>query len=405
MDEAVHVAGRDWSNDADLDAPDFNDNFNEVVSTLAGVCPVSRSEVGTGYWIANGFDTVRACAQDWQTFSNTGGFQPNAATEGPTLYPQELDPPHHTQWRNLLAPYFTPTAVKNHEPATVEHAHFLIDAFIDRGECDFIPELAGPFPGRLFFTRFLGVPVEDLDFMRQALHAALLGPVEERGEGWRQMSEYLEAHLRRREQLPPQGDVVDAVLRGVVREDGEPSTFREKVMTVTDLTAGGLGTTTYLLASIMRYLADNPRDRHLLAEDDSLIPGAVEELIRAHPPTVATGRTATRDTELGGRAIAKGDMVMLNFASACLDPAVVSDPLRVDISRETPTNAAFGFGPHRCIGNHLGRQNLSVVLREFLSRIPDFEITPGTEPTFTSGITREMYSLQLSFPRGGGSRA
>jgi cytochrome P450 len=398
--EKQHIAGRDWFTDADLDAPEFNEHYDEVVDTLVRDCPVARSNVGHGYWVVNRFEDVRQCAQDFETFSNTGGFQPNAAEDSPKLYPQELDPPYHTRWRKALAPYFSARAVKSHEPEVVELVNSLIDGFIERGECDFVDEFAAPLPGRVFFSSYLGVPLDDLDYLRRAVDDAMRGPVEERGAGWQKTADYLADYLRQREKEPARGDFVDAILAGVPLDDGAPCPWDHKVSTINDLLAGGIVTTTYLLGSIAFHLATTPEDRHRLAQDESLHLRAVEELSRAHPSVVALGRTATRDTEVAGQKIAKGEMVVLNFAGACRDPRVVADPLEVKIDRELPLNAAFGFGRHRCLGSHVARQNATVMIRELLARIPDFEMPPGAGPTFTTGITRSMDTLPLIFQPG-----
>lgn len=400
--EDGNVGGRDWFKDADLDAAEFNEHYDEVIDAFVQHCPIARSNVGHGYWIVNRFKDVREVAQDWKTFSNAGGFQPNAAPDSPKLYPQELDPPYHTRWRTALAPFFSPRAVKAHHDDVVEQVNFLIDGFIDKGECDFIEEFAAPLPGRVFFQSYLGVPMEDLPFLRRAVDDAMRGPVAERGAGWQKTADYLADYLRKREQEPPRGDFVDAILEGVPLDNGDPCPWDHKVSIINDLLAGGIVTTTYLLGSIAHHLATTPDDRHRLAEDESLHLRAVEELSRAHSSVVALGRTATRDTEISGQKISKGEMVVINFTAACRDPEMVDDPMTIDITRQLPTNAAFGFGPHRCVGSHIARQNAAVMIRELLARIPDFELQPGTGPTFTTGITRSMDTLPIRFRPGGG---
>jgi cytochrome P450 len=397
-----HIGGRDWFTDFDLEAPEFSDNYDEVVDTLVRQCPVARSNVGHGYWIVNRFDDVRKCAQDWQTFTSTEGFLPNLSLDMPKQYPQELDPPYQTRWRTALAPFFSPRGVGEHYDDVVTQVNLLIDGFIDKGECDFIEEFAGPLPGQVFFGSYLGAPVEDLPYVRQAFDQALRAPVAERLAGWQKTADYLADYLQKREQEPPRGDLVDAILAGVPLENGEPCPWEHKVSIISDLVAGGIGTTSYLVGSIAHHLATTPADRHLLANDESLHLRAVEELTRTHPSVVGMARTATKDTEIAGQKISKGDMVLLNYTAACRDPRVVADPLTIDITRKLPTNAAFGFGPHRCIGSHIARLNATVMIQEMLRRIPDFELQPGAEPRVTTGTnSRFMDTLRLVFPPGG----
>jgi len=393
-------AGRDWLNDADLDSPEFNENYDEVIETLVTKCPVARSNVGHGYWVVSKFADVRECAQDWETFSNTGGFQPNAAKDSPKLYPQELDPPYQTRWRTALAPYFSPRVVNARTAEVEEHINTLIDGFIEKGYCDFIDEFAAPLPGRVFFGSYMGVPLTDLPFLRAAIDEAMRGPVELRGAGWQKTDDYLDAYLRQRAGQEPRGDFVDVILAGVPLDDGDPCPWKDKVSTINDLLAGGIVTTAYLLGSIVLHLATRPADRARLAADRSIHTRAVEEMSRAFSSVVALGRTATKDTFVGGQEIKKGEMVMLNFASACRDPEAIADPNEVDLDRQLLANAAFGFGPHRCIGSHIARQNAALMIRILLERIPNFELAPGGTPTYTTGITRSMDTLPLVFPAG-----
>jgi cytochrome P450 len=112
------------------------------------------------------------------------------------------------------------------------------------------------------------------------------------------------------------------------------------------------------------------------------------------------GRSTTIETVIAGQTIPKGDFVMLSFAAACRDPNLVENPESLDIDRDVPASAAFGFGPHRCPGLHLARLEAAVVLREFLRRIPNFAVASGDGPTFSTGITRSIDRLSLVFNSG-----
>ena len=99
---------RDYEHDFDLDAPDFAENYDEVLTELVSTCPVAHSKVAGGYWVVTRYDDVKESAQDWETFSSEGGFEPGRGGEGGAkLYPVELDPPYQTRWRQALGPYFT----------------------------------------------------------------------------------------------------------------------------------------------------------------------------------------------------------------------------------------------------------------------------------------------------------
>jgi cytochrome P450 len=393
---------RDHFNDFDLDSAEFTADYEHVLGDLVTKCPVARSNVAGGYWVISRYDDVRACAQDWETFSSeAGGFEPGRADAEAKLYPVELDPPYQTRWRNALGPYFAPRAIREREDSIREQADVLIDGFIEAGKCDFVADYAAHLPGRVFFGTFLGVPFEQLGGIQTATDTAMRGPMSERPAAWDIVGKFLADYLMQRQEEAPRGDFVDAVLSGVEDHDGQPASFMHKMFIMIDLLADGIGTTTFLLAGMAQHLATNLKDRARLAADYSLHANAVDELIRYYASIVALGRTAMRDTEVAGRKIAKGEFVMLSFAAASRDPSVFDDPNTIDIDRKIAVNPAFSFGPHRCIGSHVARLEGTVTMARLLERMPDLRLAPGTAPTYSnSTITRNIDTLHLEFTPG-----
>jgi cytochrome P450 len=206
--------------------------------------------------------------------------------------------------------------------------------------------------------------------------------------------------LKARSEQQPQGDVVDVILAGVDK-DGDPCPWEDKVHILLDVIFGGLATTTHAMSGAIYHLATHPEIRRDLLADPSLIPNAVEETVRLYPPVVAPARTVRRDVEIGGVALRAGDRIALNYASASRDPDACENPTEFDVRRTNVVHAAFGVGVHRCLGSHLARLELRVTLEEFLARIPDFELEPGTTPTYESGQLRTMKNLHIRWdPRG-----
>lgn len=393
---------RDHFTDFDLDSKEFTDDYEEVLGSLVAECPVAHSNVAGGYWVVSRYEDVRACAQDWQTFSSEGGFEPGRGGDGEAkLYPVELDPPYQTRWRNALGPYFGPRAIRSREENIRLQVNDLIDGFVERGSVNFVDEFAAHLPGRVFFASFLGVPLSELPYIQGATDRAMRGPMEERAEAWGQVAGFLDSYLKMRQDEPPRDDFIDVILAGVEDHDGNPCSWEHKLFVIIDLLAGGIGTTTYLLAGMAHHLATNPGDRARLAADRSLWPGAIEELIRYYASIVALGRLATKPTEVAGQKISEGDFLMLSFAAACRDPEVFSNPHEIDIDRKIAVNPAFSFGPHRCIGSHVARLQATIALEEMLRRLPDIALAPGSTPTYSnSTITRNMDSLDLVFTPG-----
>jgi cytochrome P450 len=403
MNTPGNIGGRDHFTDFDLDSPEFRDHYDEVLDELLDKCPVAHSNAFGGYWMVSRAEDVRRCAQDHETFTSTLGFEPNRSNEESSLklYPLELDPPYQTRWRTALGDYFNPRSIRPRAASIREQANFLIDTFIESGRCEFVDVFAAQLPGRVFFGSFLGVPFDELNAIQKATDTAMRGAASERAAAWTTVAEFLTEYLRAREEEPGRGDFVDAVLAGVPDDDLQPCAWNDKLFIMIDMVAGGMGTTSHVLASVMYHLATHPEDFERVREEPATRPNLVEEVIRVYAPIVATGRTATRDTEIAGQAIRKGDFVMLSQAAACRDPRFVREPMRVNLDRPAPQNLAFSYGPHRCIGAHVGRLQAVVALDVLLERIPDFAIPDGYQPVYSnSSVARNMDELQIVFTPG-----
>ncbi len=394
-----HALGRDHRTNFDLDSPEFGEHYFDVLDDLVQNCPVAHSPAGHGYYVVTGYDDVRGCAEDWSSFTSTKGFQPNRPQEMMKLIPVEADPPYQQEWRRVLNPYFSPGACAKFEDSIREIVNDVIDGFIESGTTDFVRDFATPLPSMMFFKTLIGVPVEDLDRLNAAVTAGLLGPVDGRAAAWGVCGEYVTHYLRKRMAEPARGDVIDAIIKGFEFE-GEEQSFETKVSVVVDLMSGGVGNTAYMLSSIVHHLATHPEDRKTLAADPTKISRAVEEFLRYFSPNVAIGRTCTRDVEVAGTEMKEGDFVMISWATANRDPRMFDNPTKLEIHRERNRHMAFGVGPHRCIGSNLAKVQLRVATQTLLARIPDFDLKPGTEPTWVTGIVREMDNLHLVFPPG-----
>ena len=395
--ESIKKYGRDIYNDFDLDDKAFNDQHFEIIDDLVEKCPVAHSKVGAGYYLVAQNKLVREVGQNWRTFSAAGGYMPNRPDGLPFLFPEESDPPLHTAWRQSLNPFMGPAVTKNYDQQIRSDANELIDRFIDRGTCEFVSEFAALLPGWAFFKNVLGVPIDDLDKLVDGVESGTFSEdLNERGEKFGFVFQYLGEYLKKRSEEPPRGDMVDMIAAGVTYEDGTQSPWADRVSVLVDMTFGGIATTTYVMASAVNWLAANPVARQLLIDEpDTYLPRAIEEFARVFAPVVALGRTCTRDVELGGRELKQGDFVMMMYAGASRDPEVVEDPKTIDITRESVLHSAFGVGVHRCIGSNLARLELRTFLEEWLKRIPEWEVVEP--PTYVSGYLRSMRTLNIKF--------
>jgi cytochrome P450 len=395
VDEALARYGRDIYNDFDFDDPAFGDNLDDILDDLVEKCPVARGKVGEGYWVVSRHKLVREIGQNWKTFSSANGVFPNRPEGQPFIYPEECDPPRHTSWRKVLNPFMTPKAVAQYDTVIRADANQLIDSFIDQGECEFISSFASKLPGWAFFKNVLGVPIEDLDKLVDEFDAGTFGPLEERAGHWQFLFEYLGQYLKTRSEQPPRGDMVDAIAAGVENQDGSPAPFEDRIAVLVNMCFGGISTTAYVMASGMRFLAENPDQLQRLLDNRDLVPRAVEEFARVFSPGIALARTCTQDVEIGGTQMKEGDVVTILYSASSRDPRVIDNPKTVDIGRETVLHSAFGIGPHRCVGSNLARVELRATFEEWLNRIPDFRVKKGTEPVYETGIVRNMKELHL----------
>jgi len=390
--------GRDLINDFDLDAPVFNDRFDETLNFMVRKCPVVHSTVGRGYYLINTQDDVRAAAQDWKTFSSAKGYMPNRPEGLPYLMPEESDPPIHTRWRHKLNPHLSPKTVATYEQAVRDDVNELMDRFIDRGECEFISEIGALLPGWAFFKNVLGLPIDDLPMLVNGVEEGTFNAdLNERARYFAQVFNYLDEHLKWRSTQPSRGDLIDTILAGVTYDDGTESPWEHKVSILVDLTFGGIATTTFVMGSAIHHLATHPDQRQLLLDDPTLVENAIEEYARFYPPVVGLGRTATRDVEVSGTTIKEGEFVILTYACASRDPRHMEEPEKIDLRREGIPHSTFGVGPHRCIGSNLARVELTATLEEWLKRIPHFKVKEGTAPTYVTGYLRSMRTLHLSW--------
>lgn len=319
------------------------------------------------------------------------------------LIPLQIDPPEHAKYRRILDPLFTPREMARREPLVTELVNEMIDRFAGRGECDFHEEFAVPLPCTVFL-QLLGLPLEDLDQFL-VWKDGVIRPEGDTGYDRRheaaagvaqQIYEYFE-HAIDDHIASPRDDVLSAMIAATFKEDGEPLS-REELLDICFLfLIAGLDTVTDSLDCFFVYLARHPDHRRQLVERPDVLPSAVEELLRWETPVPGVARVAMQDTEVGGCPISKGERVSPLLGAANTDPAEFPDPELVDFGRSPNRHRAFGGGPHRCLGSHLARMELRVALREFHRRIPDYEIKPGTQLTYTAAL-RSVESLPLVFP-------
>ena len=323
------------------------------------------------------------------------------------LIPLQIDPPQHKSYRKILDPLFAPREMVKLEAAFAARVNALIDGFIERGTVDFAQEFSIPFPS-LAFLSLLGLPADELpSFLRMKdgiirPDSVVGAPREDpatkayQREIANSIYDYFDRVIDERS-AQRQDDLISRFLDTEV--DGERLT-REEILDICFLfLIAGLDTVTATLDCMFSFFVEHPEHRREIVDDPSLIPAAVEELLRWETPVMTVVRVAMEDTEIGGCPVREGDHVMAMLSSANLDNAEFDDGDVVRFDREANRHIAFGVGVHRCLGSHLARTEVRIALREWHRRIPEYALAEGAELDFTPAI-RSVEHFPMVFPAG-----
>jgi cytochrome P450 family 142 subfamily A polypeptide 1 len=313
-----------------------------------------------------------------------------------------VDDPLHATRRRLVARRFTPRAVTSHEPLVRETVVELVDAVADRGEAEVVAELASPLPAKMI-GHLLGFPD---DWWPKLVHwstsTILLGggPRYATDEGILSAAEFGEAavELSRERRGCPIDDLMSVWTTAEI--DGRALTNEDLASDALLLLDGGAETTRTVIANGFDTFIRHRDQRALLRDDPTRIPVAVEELIRWTTPVLNMCRVATRDTEIAGTPIARGQQVVLMYGSANRDESVFEDPQRFDVTRDPNPHIAFGFGTHFCLGASLARLELRVMFEELVGRLDDWDWADDVGARRTpNAFVRGIESLPVTFSR------
>jgi cytochrome P450 len=366
---------------------------------LAG-CPVAKAAM-TGAPIISRYEDVSWALRHPEIFSSAMDLQIALGTERPMI-PQQIDPPAQTKYRKILDPRFSKKRMMKLEPKVRADANALIDRLIDDGECEFNRAFAIPLPCNAFL-HLMGLPSEELDhFLR--MKDGIIRPQTQtddpekvqqvRIETGKKIYAYFEDLIAERRK-DPRDDLMTYFTQAEL--EGEKLSHNEILDICFLFLLGGLDTVTATLGCNIAYLAQNPEQRRRLVENEALLDGAVEELLRWETPVTGVPRVLKQDITIGGIELKEGELVSLSLGASNIDEEEFVNPEDVDFERERNRHLAFGGGAHRCLGSHLARMELRVALEEWHKRIPDYSVKPGETPTYSPGI-REVQYLPLVWP-------
>jgi cytochrome P450 len=360
---------------------------------------------GPGFLALTCYDEILAVSRDSATWSSqaTGVFYDVPLREDEyqlSLMMLTMDPPRHTALRSFVSKGFTPRQVSRLNDRIADMARQIVDDVVQRGECDFVEDIAGALPSYVI-AELLGIPLSDgrrLYELTEIMNTGTVGDPQanEAQAKEAQMQMFLYGNeLASRKRADPGDDIATSLLQAEV--DGERLTDLEFNMFFLLLINAGGDTTRNLVAAGILALMEHPGERARLEADPSLLPTAIEEMLRYTSPVTTFTRTATTDTELHGMPVQKGDRVAMFYPSANRDEAHFDDPDKFDIGRSPNHHLAFGGGgTHFCLGANLARVEATAIVPEVLSRMKDLELTGPVERVHST-LMNGIHSMPVRF--------
>ena len=365
-------------------------------------CRIPAFLPGPGYWALTRYEDVAFVSKHPEIFSSAA--RSSALSE---LRPRELrlareqliqmDPPGHTELRGLMNAPFKPRAVAETEAHIRKIVSETLGRLEGRSACDFVGDVSGPSSLRVL-TNFLGVPDEyTARFYRwtnEVMRFAQPGPFTLLRARFALAQIFLQSSLLARERRKrPRADVFSSLVNGTFQ--GAPLTRTMTQVNFFLLIIAGNETTRNALSGGIQALCEHPEQWGRLRRDPSLLPQAIEEILRWVSPVMQFRRTAMCDTRIGDQEIRKGEKVVMYYGAANRDPEVFDDPERFDIARRPNPHVAFGVGTHFCMGSHIARLEMRVTLEEFLHRFPNVSLA-GPPRRFLSNFINGIDRLPLA---------
>ncbi|MGW0783252.1 cytochrome P450 family protein [Streptomyces sp. NPDC002913] len=370
-------------------AEDFSANPYPYYAKMRAEGPVHavRTDDFERIWMVVGYEEARAALAD-QRFSKdwrTNGLW-SAQSNPINANMLEMDAPHHTRLRKLVAREFTARRIEALRPRVEEITEGLLDAMVPSGSADLVDAFAFPLPMTVI-CELLGVPDMDREAFR-LLSNAIVTPVsqEEENDAVHRMGAYL-VELIEDKRCAPGDDLMSALIQAR-DDDGDRLSPDELIGMAFLLLVAGHETTVNLIANGVRALLDHPEQLALLRARPELIDGAVEEMLRYDGPVgTATFRFARESVAIGSAVIPRGEAVLVALGSGDRDPGRYPDPDTFDIRREARGHLAFGHGIHFCLGAPLARMEGRIAVQALLERCPGLERDPdGGEPDWLPGL-------------------
>ena len=360
----------DW----DPRSPDAPADQVAAYDEMRARCPVAYSDFMQ--WSVFGHKDVTRVLHDHETYSN--------AVSQHLSVPNGMDPPEHTAYRRIIEPYFSDEKMQAFEPTCREIVTDLVENAKASGQVEVMADVALQFAVRVQCA-FLGWPANLhqplIDWTKKNHDATLAQDRPALSELARQFEAIIDDLLetRRRAAAKPEDDLTAALMHEEVA--GRPLSNEEISSILRNWTVGEVGTISASVGILIHYLAERQQLQSQLRDDPSLLPAAIEEILRIHGPLVANRRVTTCPVELGGRKLDAGERISLNWISANRDPEAFDNPDEFRLDRDPSQNLLWGAGVHVCPGAPLARMEMRVFMEELLSRVKTIQLATGRVPT------------------------
>lgn len=372
---------------------------HELFEELRRTDPVHRQQMpdGTEYWAVMRHADVVEVSRHPNLFSAAKGGVVLEDLDADSLAMMQdmllaMDPPRHAQHRESLSAHFRARVIAGLEPSIRKVCGEIIDAAGD-GDIEAVHDVCAYIPSQVI-GELVGIPPEDRDKIHSWAEAIVSGEADSMNGSIAMAMFAMELAAAHRED--PKEDLITLLL--AAEFDGEPMTDLAFGSFFVQLVVAGNDTSRTLLSNAILALLTHPEQFAELREDRSLLPGAVEEVLRWDNPLHYFRRTASEDTELAGVPIAAGDKLAMMYTSANRDEAVFDDPHRFDIHRSPNPHLAFGIGEHFCLGVHLARLEGRIFLDEMMNRWSGIELAGPVERQ-RSNLNNSLLALPLEVTR------
>ena len=386
-----------WDNSFDTFTTELGDPFLAItrLHEQPGIIWATDASYGRPGWILTRSDLIAEAFIDHAHFSSERpGMIADLIGVNMRLNPIEIDPPAHHGFRQILNPFFMPKAVKSLDDPVRKTCQDLIAKFADKGSCDFIEDFAVPFPSYVFLD-LMGMPHDMLPKFLEWQDGLMRGAtMQARVDAAKAIYAYLEQFVEEQRKNP-----TAALSKGIIEGQvgGHPMAHLEMMGMFYVLYVGGLDTVYSTLGWVMRHLAQHPELQQRLRDNPDDLPAAIEEFTRAFS-VVVTHRQVKEDFVFHGVQMKKGEEVNLPISLANRDPAVFENPDIVDIDRK-PRHINFGTGVHSCVGIHLAKRELRIVVEEFLKHFRNIRIKDGETYRYHTGRTFGIDYLPLTWDK------